>query len=237
MRIARSIISVFLSGMLLSCQGQVGPGKPNLKNKTTMDQHLSNEFERLDVKDFIAKAKKTEGQKLTDNDELLPVVFYEYRTESSSGNPVRITGDQDEIQYKESLKNSYFNLVKHYYSNGNIKTKGLTFNVESSAFKKGIWHTFSQEGKITGSVNYDDAFKYSFEELVRWLEYKNISLKKGPLPDNPGRITTINRSNEKGSGPVWEVIWLKSSNELETILINGVTGKVISTKQQKFHNS
>ncbi|MDH5035700.1 hypothetical protein [Chryseobacterium cucumeris] len=75
---------------------------------------ISNRFEKFD-KDKFSKSAKKETDVVR---EFLP-----------NGNYIEMSMANSGKYYTESYKASYFMLSKSYYPNGNIKYKGIMFNV------------------------------------------------------------------------------------------------------------
>ncbi|CAD0224145.1 conserved protein of unknown function [Chryseobacterium sp. JV274] len=183
---------------------------------------IDNKFEKFDI-DKFSKSTKKETDVVT---EFLP-----------NGNYIEMSMANSGKYYTESYKGSYFMLSKSYYPNGNIKHKGIMFNVPWGApFQKGIWYEFDENGKLIKEFDYDKPYKYTFEDILKFSEKEAIPVTKGPVLQSTGFHTIISRriENEK---PIWEIEWLKKSNRVENIILDGISGKVISRRESEFINN
>ncbi|CAM3987471.1 hypothetical protein SAMN06265348_104446 [Pedobacter westerhofensis] len=199
---------------------------------------VSADFEKLDLTGLKAKATKSQGMKILPDRKTVEIEVYDYQFQADNGDIIRFSGDNyGDYRLEQRIKDAYFNLVKIYDQSGNIKTKGLEFNVFYGTFKKGTWYSFNPDGKLASSIDYDTPFKFSFEQLVQLLGQQHIPLKKGPVAQNPGFLTSIKRAAEANQTPVWQVSWLKAPDKIEDIVISGVTGKVVSSRVRNYVNN
>ncbi len=138
--------------------------------------------------------------------------------------------------YNKTPKNSNYTIVKIYFQNGNIKSKGLTLNLPWTTFRKGIWYEFDESGKLIKETDYDKPFKFTFEDILAFCEKEKIQVDKGPILQSTGYHTTIQRGLENNH-PWWTIEWLKQPDILETIKLDGISGKVISRKDRNYINN
>ena len=194
----------------------------------TMKQQVNSDFERLDTEWLEENGKSTplaspEGG-----------FSYGYRTESDSS---RLTIHGDEFNgytSGESFKNEYFYIFRRYYNNGNIKEKGLRFH--SGPFKKGVWYEFDINGKLVKTIDYDQFYKFTFENVLQFCEKRNILVEKAILKPGSGFHTSIGRGLDESSGKyVWVVSWLMTFNTIQYIYLDGNTGKIIKTEEFDRH--
>ncbi|WFB67220.1 hypothetical protein [Chryseobacterium sp. WX] len=188
----------------------------------TMIPKISNKFEKFDI-DKFSKSTKKETDVVR---EFLP-----------NGNYIEMSMANSGKYYTESYKDSYFMISKSYYISGNIKDKGIMFNVPWGApFQKGIWYGFDENGKLIKEIDCDKPYKYTFEDILKFCEKEAIPITKGPVLKSTGFHTIISRriENEK---PIWEIEWLKKSNRVENIILDGISGKVISRRESEFINN
>ncbi|SHM25245.1 MORN repeat variant [Chryseobacterium contaminans] len=136
--------------------------------------------------------------------------------------------------YSMTLQNSYYTLTKVYFPNGNIKTKGISNNTES--LQIGIWYEFDENGKLIKEIDYDKPYKFTFEDILKFCEKEGIPLTKGPVLQSTGFHTTITRRIEKEK-PIWEIEWKKKFNIVESIILDGTSGKIISRRESEFINN
>ncbi|MDR4894563.1 MULTISPECIES: PepSY domain-containing protein [unclassified Chryseobacterium] len=209
----KKIFLLFSLLILFSCKSQ----KRNMIIPT-----IDNKFEKFDTDKFSQSTKKETDVVR----EFLP-----------NGNYIEMSIANSGKYYTESYKGSYFMLSKSYYSSGNIKYKGIMFNVPWGApFQKGIWYEFDENGKLIKEVDYDKPYKFTFEDVLKFCEKEVIPVTKGPVLQSTGFHTIISRriENEK---PIWEIEWLKKSNRVENIILDGISGKVISRRESQFINN
>ena len=203
------IILTWLS-VMLACQSQ------NIKNMTPTVDNQFETFdkvlhERIEVKNHIS----------------------EY---DSDNNYIELLLSTKLITNRFTPKDSYFQIIKVYNRNGKIITKGLTLNLPWSTFNKGIWYEFNENGKLIKETNYDEPYKFTFEDILQFCKKENIEVKKGPILQSTGYHTTIRRDVENGK-PWWEIRWLKTPDTIETIKLDGETGKVLSRTEQHYTNN
>ncbi|REC46839.1 toxin-antitoxin system YwqK family antitoxin [Chryseobacterium pennipullorum] len=184
------------------------------QNKKDILPSVDNKFEKFD------------SNKIKDSDVL--------REFLSNGNYIEINAANSGKYYQETFKDSYYMISKSYYPNGNIKSKGAGFN--GDGFQIGKWYEFDEKGNLIKEVDYDKPYKFTFEDILMFCEKEGISLTKGPVLQSTGFHTTIIRRVEKEK-PVWVIEWRKKSNVLETITLDGTTGKVISRRDSEYINN
>lgn len=151
-----------------------------------------------------------------------------------NGNYVEINIANSGKYYSETFKDSYYMISKSYYPNGNIKSKGIGFN--GDGFQISTWYEFDEKGKLIKEIDYDKPYKFTFEDILKFCEKEGISLTKGPVLQSTGFHTTITRRIEKEK-PIWEIEWKKKFNVVESIILDGTSGKVISRRESEFINN
>ena len=151
-----------------------------------------------------------------------------------NGNYIEIMRFISGIQYTETYNDSYYKIIKIYYPKGNIKAKGINFN--GTGFSSGIWYDFDENGKLIKETNYDEPYKFTFEDILQFCKKENIEVKKGPILQSTGYHTTIRRDVQNGK-VWWEIRWLKTPDTIETIKLDGETGKVLSRTEQHYTNN
>lgn len=137
----------------------------------------------------------------------------------------------------ETPQNIYFSIYKEYFNN-NLKLKGLRFNNNNdrSPLKKGIWYEFDESGKLIKETNYDEPYKFNFEDILIFCDKEKIKIDKGPILQSTGYHTHIRRGIENGKS-WWEIEWMKKSDTIETIKLDGITGKVLSRTTAGYTNN
>jgi hypothetical protein len=128
--------------------------------------------------------------------------------------------------------NSYYIFLKSFYENGMIKRKGVMFN--SGDCPVGIWYNYNDAGKLTETTNHDSLFRFQLEDLIKYLTKEGIPLTLGIIKG--GIHTEIYRVIESNK-PLWKVRWSIKHDLMETLTIDGNTGKVIKKEYMNYSNS
>ncbi len=149
---------------------------------------------------------------------------------------IEIMKNKSNFSYKFTPDNSLFKIVKVYHLNRNIQSKGLTLNLPWTTFPKGTWYEFNENGKLIKEIDYDKPYKFTFEDILKFCEKEGIPLTKGPVLQSTGFHTTITRRIEKEK-PIWEIEWKKKFNIVESIILDGTSGKIISRRESEFINN
>ncbi|UHO37582.1 hypothetical protein H5J24_18160 [Chryseobacterium capnotolerans] len=191
----------------------------NAQKKPVMIPEVDNNFEKFDSIKFNSSIKESSD------------ILREFL---SNGNYIEMTVSNSGKYYLETFKDSYYMISKSFYSNGNIKRKGIGFN--GDAFKKGIWYEFDEKGNLIKETDYDIPFKFTFEDILNFCKNKGIKIDKGPILQSTGWHNKIFRDLENGD-PVWEIEHLKKSDLVEIIKLDGITGKIIGTSTYKYINN
>jgi hypothetical protein len=216
---------LFLSSIfnLLGCSAQNRPAVSQQKKDTMYIPKITKDFEKFDMALYNRLEKKS-----VDRNEWLP-----------DGRYIQVFDLNDTYVYRESHKDSYFQIVKTFYKNGNIKTKGLEFNtINLGTFSKGIWYQFDEQGKLIKEIDYDKDFTFGFNDVVAFCTKENISLKTGVIKYGSGMHTYITRTSGSSSSPSeWIVKWLKLPDVIEEIRLNGTTGSIISRTEMEYQNN
>ncbi|REC46837.1 toxin-antitoxin system YwqK family antitoxin [Chryseobacterium pennipullorum] len=203
-------ILFFLSLIIVvSCKSQ------NKKNRLPTVDH---KFEVFDLNKYNSKMNDSRVLREKQND----------------GGYIEMDKDNTYCWFGYTPYNSLFTITKVYYPNGNIKSKGLTNN--TGGIQLNIWYEFDENGKLIKEIDYDKPYKFTFEDILKFCEKEGIPLTKGPVLQSTGFHTTITRRIEKEK-PVWAIEWRKKSNVLETITLDGMTGKVISRIESEYINN
>ena len=153
---------------------------------------------------------------------------YSY-TESNEKTRIRIAGrDTHGYIVRKYFNNSHFVIQMFFDTNGNIREKGWHFNQTStSQFKKGIWYYFDELGMLIETIDHDLPFKFTFDDLLLFCRNEGIILPKG-YSNDPQR-PRIRRELQcpDYNLPVWYIIH-NIGRIRETIVIDGISGKVLS---------
>lgn len=154
---------------------------------------------------------------------------------------------QPEIYYA-SIKyfpGTNYALKKIYHGNGNIKEKGAFFNGNENT-KLGMWYEYDSNGKLIKEINYDEGYKYSFEDVLLFCELKKIAVIKGDIRKLQGGFYTQIIKDTMNGRKVWIIKYQDGKKPSENIvtengkvlyksiyeelILDGATGKLISSK-------
>lgn len=193
----------------ISCNAQ--------KNKLMIPE-VDNKLEKFDSIKFSNEAD---------------IKFQILRKTEQDGSYIEMSQSKSMKSYVETPLNSYYRITKIYYTNGNIKSKGLSSN--TGYFQKGIWYEFDEQGNLVKEVDYDKPFKFTFEDILKFCEKENIEIKKGPISQS-GWHNIISRKIETDK-PIWKIERLKFSDLVEIITLDGITGKVIKRETEEYLNN
>ena len=166
--------------------------------------------------------------------------YAEFKETLKNGTLITMSETNGGKSYSEIAVDSYFQISKGYYPNGNIKIKGLFFN--GNGFQKGTWYEFDESGKLIKETDYDKVYKFTFENVIAFCEKEKIPVKKGQIPQS-GFHTNIFAKLMQNGTPIWSIEWqdpkLPTNGDqfengtrtysvfYETIEINGITGEII----------
>lgn len=195
--------------ILISCHSQ---------KKNTMTLYLDDKMETLDTSLFGNINQLESFSKKTDS------------------GYIQIMRNQTNISYQFTPNDSLYKIVKVYHLNHMIYNKGITLNLPWTTFPLGIWYEFDKDGKLIKKTDYDEPYKFTFEEVLAFCKAENIKLSKGPVLQSTGYHTTIRRRIEKEK-PIWEIQWKKKPDVLETIILDGTSGKVLSKRESQYVNN
>lgn len=209
----KNILFVIFCIFCISCNSQ---------NSSLMTPTIDNKFEKFDSTYFNSSSKKNK------------YVLQEINKDGCYIEMIKLEESRD----FRTHKNSFFSTVKLYHNNLNIKRKGLGFNANKFAFKKGIWYEFNEKGELIKEVDYDKAYDFSFEDILAFCAKEKIPVDKGPILQSTGYHTMIMRNEDVNtSGAVWEIRWLKKPDIEESIKLDGKTGKILERKETMFINN
>lgn len=191
----------------------------NAQNKSLMIPEIDNKFEKFDDVKYQNRINKNEFtlREINQNQSYLEMGF-----------------DRDGGFTIFTYPYAYFSITKIYYPNGIIKSKGVSSN--TGRFQKGIWYEFDEEGKLIKEINYDKPYKFTFEDILKFCEKQNIKIEKGPILQGTGWHNEISRTIENGQ-PSWKIEYLKKTNLIEIIKLDGITGKVLGTETYEYINN
>jgi len=198
---------------LFSCQSQ---NFNNDLNDTTM---LTNN--KLNLSEFKSVARTLsaiEYRDLTGKVANGTAYFYKQSLPEKNGH-IAIYGDNDGFEKIVVDKTLHFMEVYNFNEEGILVSKGLMY---PEGFKKGTWMYNNESGNVEKEIDYDEPFKFSWEDVLIYLEERAIQKES---------IVYIIRDAE--SNPkTWTIEWNIDTDNAEVIILNGDTGKVIEINKQ-----
>jgi hypothetical protein len=206
---------ILLCTLSVNCTGQ----KQTIKNNKTMQDYnipiITNQFETFDFETFNKKTSK-------------------HRYNEKKGDTFRILVGANS-GYGETTHNekSYFKILKGFYTNGNIRAKGISFNNGS---EYGTWYEFSEDGKLVKETNYNQPLnKIGWRYILNYCKRNNIPLTKGYTENGYHTEIYFDKDVEKEDG-IWTITWQTAGDKLEEIKLHGASGWQISKKELEFIN-
>lgn len=135
--------------------------------------------------------------------------------------------------------NEYFFINKIFFGNGNIKYKGLSFIYDG--FPKGKWYYFNKKGNLEKTIDYDEPFSFTFEQMLEFARRQGVVFYKYPQNKEvryPAYRPKLHREYDEKTGECWWELWKKAdtpieedtSFKIEIIRVDGKTGKEISRR-------
>lgn len=89
---------------------------------------------------------------------------------SEDGSVITQSGNQEIGYFETSAKpGELFELKKGFFSNGKLQTKGEMYH---NSFSKGKWNVYDINGKLERTVDFDEAYTYS------WNRSRTIVMRK-----------------------------------------------------------
>ncbi|WP_375605399.1 hypothetical protein [Flavobacterium davisii] len=204
--------------LLLLLFFEMGYAQKTFTNYNVIEPIVTKDFEKFNQNDFLYLKEEQKN------------IFRGFDKEK---NYIEMDKTNGEISYLKMYNNSYLTLSMMYYSNGNIKRKGVGFN---NWFCKGTWYEFSEDGKLIKETNYDEPYKFTFEKILQFCEKEKIPLTKGPITN--GVHSQINRTyDEKFKQNVWYVSWFKQTDLIEIFVLDGESGKLLEKRYMNYINN
>jgi hypothetical protein len=209
------LVFYFLSYLILiNCSGQ----KNSVKNSKT-----NSMSEKIDIEKMKSLSAKSDATVVGANGQASHTTEYEHSemlsntaTQSFSGN------DINGYIIKETYPSKAFIIYKEYHKNGYLKLKGETF--KQGNFKGGTWYSFDDTGKSIAEINYDAAYKFTIDDVLKVLDEKKINLHH--------KDTKIMRI-ENTDKPIWTVQWRENPEHKEIMKLDGINGKILERNSYK----
>lgn len=221
--------------LITSCNGQ---NNQSTKNKNIMDIIVKKDSEKFDIQDLLTYGKKTP----IDNQGNFDYSLTKIREKDTNYMFGQKNNYYVSIQYNED---SYYAIKKIFNGNGIIQEKGAFFN-GGDYLKLGIWYQYDDTGKLLKEIDYDEGYKFSFQDVLNFCQLKKIKIVKGDVRKLPGGFYTQILKDENNGKKVWIIKYqdgikitenvVTDGNKVvyksvfEEIILDGQTGKVISEK-------
>lgn len=119
----------------------------------------------------------------------------------------------------EVAKNSLFQQYSLFYKNGNGKEQGLLF--VRGNFQKGTWNYYDENGRLEKTVDYDQPFGFTYEDLAKYCRSNNIDLHESH--------TFIDKRT--APQPEWDITYLHNGKN-RVVTLDGKTGKKLREVDQ-----
>ena len=178
-----------------SCKGQV-----NNQNNTKQN-NVAMTTEKFDIETF--EKNKIDGEyNFVLNDTIIK----------------QFGGTDNYVEYLFPPPPNLFGEYKEYfYPSGKLKICMKIFPNEFDKTKK----VYNKEGKLIEEINYDEPFKFSFNQLLELI--KN---EKDTIDIFDRKNTTIGRGSDE-NGTNWYITYKKVPMRREVIKIDGITGEIL----------
>lgn len=241
----------------MSCKSQnssnvVKNNLPNTKQKIMEKVPTVNlNFEKIDlqkIKDSYLNQLNSKGN-LINNSEIANT--YDYEEKINNKTTKWYLYEIVDKKYEKEFGKGYatetiyydnlpFFISKTFYSNGNIKEKGV--KIVSGNVYKGIWYYFDESGKLIHSIDNDKIFDFSWEDILKFMTENRIPIQVGN--SNHGR-NSINRfspfifpqssekdSTQKYNKPIWNVTYRGDTfNQYYDLILDASNGKMLYRKK------
>lgn len=169
--------------------------------------------------------------------EVFDIAAFEKSVDAVSGKRTLIDNDLHIIEDYQSPgfsrviynKNSSFYALRLFFENGNIKTKGISFNNGS---EYGTWYHFNETGDFESAENTDKGYNFQWADILQYCEDNNITLDKG-YPDRGGLKPEIWKDEVDGKKS-WKIRYydFQAEKYLE-VRLDGNTGKEVHIRELK----
>jgi antitoxin component YwqK of YwqJK toxin-antitoxin module len=190
----RIVYAIVLTLFILGCSQ---PGESQEKNGT---EQKKIEMEVFNIKKFNENKNEAGNFIFTHDD----------------GTVITQFGNEQSGYFEYARKpGELFESRKGFHPNGRLKLEGMMYH---NSFLKGEWKHYNPESELVKTVNHDEPFKYSWEDIQKLCDDKKINL----LHSN----TRITRQIE-GNSAIWTVEWQFATAQLLSLTIDGRNGDVL----------
>ncbi|WLD23261.1 hypothetical protein NU10_11160 [Flavobacterium dauae] len=224
------ILVLFFSLIALQCKSQ----KLNPENMNTI---VTPEFKRFDYKkieDLKEKYNSNINLSSVRKDSTADFKFtkeykdYQLLEYDKNGNlhQKTILKEDNSVEIYQKLT-PFLDYYERYFSDGNIAVKGITSWL---GFGIGKQYIFTKDGKIRNKKDFDEGFKFTFNDLLNYCNENEIDLASEC--EFPHRVVkTQDNSNKK----YWIIEYCNSRlGRIDSFKIDGETGKVILKHSENF---
>ena len=193
----------------------------------------------LTVSLFSCKAKYITQVDMPSGFETFDVKSYRANKDSYFDKSLNVKFSQSKHYNKVTLcpNDTYYDLSKRFYNNGNIKEKGLFFG----DIRIGIWEYYTDDGTLEKTVDEDKKFnpKFNYNHILDYL-HKRGSINKyrkkanleidATLNENNGVIRIWVKSPTNKKGPSGGIVKLEREYKFDkdgTVLLKQENNKII----------
>jgi len=223
------LTAIFIVSTFSNCyQRIISPIAGKSVYVSTRIPKISKESETFDLSQFVNKPPE---QKVRGKDTIYSVfslnslsVSYLHRAILQITKPV---GDSSTIMCFD-YTNPLFTIIKEFYPQGNIKRKGVQCVF---GFRVGKWYFYDQHGKYLETIDFDAGYQFTYNEVFRYCITNKISLKEHA----DGHTTEIHKWDGTNASKRWVVRFSNFKRRIyETVVLDGVTGNVLSSGEMPF---
>lgn len=173
----RFLIQLLMIITIIGCHSQ----KKNLMSIPKLNKNIEK------LSDVFLSPNDTVIAKKTDEGNESEKLFVNYSRSYYGGKNYEVNDqNQNRIAYLNELsdgsysgldytQNPVMGISREFYPNGSIKSKGI---ICWFGFNLGFWYYFDEDGKIIKTINHDEGFNFTYEQIFRFCEERNIPLDK-----------------------------------------------------------
>lgn len=225
--------------LINECKGQ----RTNLSSKQIYELKqikVTSDFEIFDStsfnkmkKDLISLRSSVMNQKVSGNEmkkEIIRTGGQDIIKEfDANNNLMKETFKTSQSYFVTEYLNEFFRLGKQYYSNGNIRSKGISSWLGFSIGKK---YTYDETGHLIEGIDTDAGYDFDFDKIIDFCIKNRISLKE----TTTGPRLTIRKATWTIDGRAsWYIESPNFNNsEYDIFIIDGITGEVKESEKRSF---
>lgn len=206
---------------------------------------ITKNAEKFPIDQLLKYGNKTKG--FSEKGEY---ISYSYYTNENNNSNYLYGIENINYSITNYFDDNVCSIQKQFYGNGMIKEKGVFFNRNDNT-KIGIWYEYDDTGKLLKEIDYNDGYKFSFQDVLSFCQLRKIKVVKGDVRKLPGGFYTQILKDNLNSKKVWIIKYqdgIKNTEKVvtegdkviykdiyEEIILDGQTGKVISEKTINQH--